>query len=100
MARQDIQLIDDEPVIKDGDFAIFFSDQQHIEDTISAAPGWWKQFPDDGVGIKSWQGGPINAQAMAKSIRLNLEVDGYKVNNPIIKSDPTGLLIINPNATI
>jgi hypothetical protein len=99
-SRYDIKLIDNDPVFENGDFAIDISDQQHIQDTIQAFPGWWKQYPDEGVGILKWIGGPADPQAAAKSIRLNLTNDGYTVVNPTIKFDAAGQLIINPNATI
>lgn len=100
MARYDIAIIDDDVVIKNGDFLHVISDEQHIKDTIEAFPGWWKEFPNDGVGVRSWQGGPTNVQSITKSIRLNLERDLYNVNNPKVSFDEQGMLIITPNATI
>jgi len=41
-----------------GDFAIGESDNQHLYDIINSFPGWWKQFPQVGVGIQTktiWQ---------------------------------------------
>ena len=37
----------------DRNMAVFDSDMQHIEDTINANPGEWKEHPADGVGITS-----------------------------------------------
>jgi len=82
------------------DFIFAPSDEQHIEDTINAFPGWWKEFPMDGVGIAAWLGGPVDKQVIAKKIRIELEKDAYTVNNPSITADTSGNLIINPNATI
>lgn len=100
MARFDIEIVNNDAVIRNGDFHFVQSDAQHIQDTIEAFPGWWKEFPNDGVGIRSWQGGPANLQSATKSIRLNLERDGYSVNNPKVTFDAQGQLIISPNATI
>jgi len=97
--RQDVKLIENDLVFAYGDFVIVESDTQHIEDTINAFQGWWKQNPLDGVGIRAWQKSPALIQKMTQSIRLNLESDGYK-SSPKITIDSKGNLIIDPNATI
>lgn len=99
-SRYDIALIDNEPIIADGDFVVAISDPQHIEDTINAFPSWWKQYPEEGVGIRSWIGSPSSAQEISKTIRLQLTNDGYQVVNPVVKFAPDGTLTIQPNATI
>lgn len=81
-----------------GDFAIAPSDEQHIKDTINAFPGWWKQYPADGVGAWSYSGSSGQAQSLVRSIKLQLQSDGYQVNNPQV-SFIGGSLIINPDAT-
>ncbi len=100
-SRYDIKLTgdSDDLFFADGDFVISTSDEQHIKDTMQANPGNWKQYPEEGVGINSWLGGPIDKQAMSKKIRLQLENDGYVVNNPTIEQTTDGL-IVNPNATL
>lgn len=82
-----------------GDFVIAASDEQHIEDTIRAFPGWWKQYPADGVGVRSYVGSSGQAQALSRNIKIQLQADGYTVNNPQI-SFVGGQLLINPDATI
>lgn len=100
MARYDVALgTDDDLLIVNGDFAIKQSDEQHIQDTINAFPSWWKMNPLDGVGIRAWQYSPANAQAMAKSIRLNLSADGY-ICSPTVTLDVAGKLVVNTNAEI
>jgi hypothetical protein len=99
MARFDVKLNNNEPVAYNGDFVLAESDTQHIEDTIRAFPGNWKQFPTEGVGIGAYQNSPMENQALAKNIRLQLTADGYNVGNPIIQSDSSGNVIINPDAT-
>jgi len=98
MARFDIKLQDNEPVAVNGDFVLAESDAQHIEDTIRAFPGTWKQFPLEGVGIGAYQFSPMEKQALQKSIRLQLTADGYSVGNPIIEMDSSGNVLINPDA--
>ena len=100
MANQDFAIQDNDLVIIDGDFAIATSDVQHIADTINAFPGWWKNYPADGVGVLRYFNGPSSTQAIKKAIRLNLESDGYIVNNPDVSIDANGKLNITPNATI
>jgi hypothetical protein len=100
MANQDIKIEADNPTVYNGDFTFQESDQQHIEDTIRAFQGWWGENPTDGVGIGNYRNSPSEKQELSKNIRLQLESDGYKVNNPQISSTPNGELLINPNATI
>jgi hypothetical protein len=97
--RNDITLKDNDLVFRGGDFLISQSDEQHIEDTINAFQGWWKMNPTDGVGIRSWQKSPAIIQQMTKSIRLNLQADGY-ICSPKISFDSKGNLIINTNAEL
>ena len=98
--RYDIALLDNEPIFENGDFKIDVSDQQHVQDTIVAFPSWWKQYPEEGVGIRSWLGAPLSTQEVSRIIRLQLQNDGYVVNNPVVKFDAAGNLTIQPNATI
>ena len=98
--RQDIIFENNDAVVKDGDFLVSDSNQQHIEDTIIAAPGWWNEFFEEGVSAKLWLGAPVGKQEIARKIRLELENDGYKVSNPEITYTSSGEVVINPNATI
>ena len=82
-----------------GDLVINESDQQHIADSINASVGWWKEFPTDGVGIINYQNSAGDAQKLARKIKIELEKDGYKVDNPIINFGSDGKLNIYPNAT-
>lgn len=99
--RTDFALNDNqELVFKNGDLFINESDEQHIADTINAVPGWWKEFPTDGVGIIYYQNSAGGAQQLARKIKIELEKDGYSVNNPVIEFGKDGKLNIYPNATI
>lgn len=85
-------------VISNGDFKIGESDKQHIQDTITAYAGWWKQYPADGVGLTSYLNGGANLQRLARNIKAQLELDGYTVSPlPSVKF-VNGNLAINPNA--
>lgn len=99
--RKDIALINNDLVIsRNGDFQLLESDEQHIQDTINANVGTWKENPIDGVGIINYIGSPALKQKLQKKIRIELESDLYKVSNPFINFDANGKLLINPNATI
>jgi hypothetical protein len=82
--------------ISSGDIRIVPSDAQHVEDTINAFPGWWKQFPFEGFGVSAWLGGPGLTQEIQKGVRLNLSLDGYNALNPKLAWN-AGKLIIDPN---
>ena len=99
-SRYDIGLNNNDLLIQDGDFTILESDEQHIIDNIGAFPGWWKQYPNDGVGIVAYQKGNADIQQIQKVLRLQLSSDGYNVTKSTVTLSPEGKLTINPNATI
>lgn len=84
--------------IINGDFASGLSDQQHIADTINAFPGWWKENPEDGVGVFAYLNSSGQEQALERSIKINLQSDGYQVGNPIVNVDSAGTLTVDPQA--
>lgn len=98
--RKDYKLDSDGDLLfKNGDLVISESDQQHIEDTIKADVGWWKEFPTDGVSILNYSHSSNDIAKLSRKIKIELEKDGYKVDNPIIEVDANDQLTINPNAT-
>lgn len=98
MINYDLQLQNNDLVINNGDFAIAESDSQHIVDTLNAFPGWWKNNPQDGVGLMQYMKGSANVPELNRSIKVNLESDGYRCEAPVINLDVNGNLVINPNA--
>ena len=90
--------INAELIFKNGDLTIDFSDEQHIQDTINAIPGFWKEFPLDGVAVIRYINSPGGGQLLAREIKVELESDGYTVNNPVIEFSTNGKLNIYPNA--
>lgn len=94
---QDIALLDNDLYIINGDFAISMSDEQHVSDTLTGFPGWFKQFPTDGVGILQYLNSSGQEQTLERSARIQLSSDGYKMGNPDITIQDS-LIIINPNA--
>jgi hypothetical protein len=97
-ANLDILLNNNDLVFENGDFVIGESDQQHIADTINAFPGWWKEDPADGVGIFQYLNSGGQEQAIARSIKINLQSDGYQVGNPNVTTDLAGSMTIDPQA--
>lgn len=96
----DIGLVNNDAFIDTvvGDFVIALSDEQHIIDNIAALPGWWKQFPQDGVGILLYENSSGQEQIIGRKIKLQLQSDGYQVTNPSITRSADGTLNIQPNA--
>ncbi|KAA2242797.1 oxidase [Chitinophaga agrisoli] len=95
----DIALYQNDLQVRDGDLTIGESDEQHVADTINAFPGWWKEYPADGVGVFAYLNSAGQEQALSRAIKLNLTSDGYIVNNPSIVTDADGILTVNPNAS-
>lgn len=82
----------------EGDFDPSVADEQHIMDNITDFPGWWKEFPSDGVGIFSYENSSGQQQVLSRNIKQQLQSDGYQCTNPIVKQLPDGLLEVTPNA--
>lgn len=86
--------------VLNNDIQYVLSDEQHVIDTINAAPGWWKENPADGVNIRAYLNSDGQQQVLSRSISLQLQSDLYTVNNPVVEFLPNGQLNIIPNATI
>ena len=100
ITRYDIQTDKNgEIVILDDDIVWAISDEQHIQDTINAAPGWWKENFSDGVNIRAYLNAQGQEQILSRAIKTQLESDLYQVNNPSVQFMPGGKLVINPNAS-
>lgn len=98
--RFDIQLGDDgDIIIENNDVVLGPSDEQHIQDTLNAFPGWWKENPLDGVGIGAYLNSSGQEQILARSAKLNLTSDGYMVATPKVAID-LNTISINPNVTV
>jgi hypothetical protein len=96
--NKDIGLYKNEPFFKDGDFAVTFSDEQHVMDTIAAFPGWWKESPTEGVGLFSYLHSAGKQNTLKRSIKINLLADGYQSDAVSVVSDAAGNVKIVPNA--
>ena len=81
---RDIKLVDNDLEFQAGDFVITDSDQQHIEDIVEAFQGSYKEFPLLGVGIRQYIGSAGAQDELQSLIQLQLESDGYTVNNIVL----------------
>ena len=70
MDRYDLQSDDNGLMILDNDLVYGISDTQHVQDTLNAAPGWWKENYSDGVNIKSYLNSSQQEQILARKINL------------------------------
>lgn len=95
--RKDI-ITDTDLIIKDGDFKVSDSDEQHITDIITSYPGWWKEFPQVGCSVADYQNSSGKQQELASKIKLQLQADDFTVDRPRIVQNENGTLTINPNA--
>ena len=64
-------------LIEQGDFVVGNSDFQHIQHTLEACQGQYRQYPLIGVGIRKMLKGEI-AGPEKREIALQLRSDGYK----------------------
>jgi len=99
MVAQDFLLDENYDLLIDsaGDFVIGASDNQHIQDIIQSFIGWWKQYPLVGVGIQAYVNSNGQDQALARSIQVQLQSDGFTVQSPQVTINPDQV-IIQPNA--
>jgi len=82
------------------DLPIIDSDQDHIQDTIQANKGDYKENPQDGVSIQSYLNSSGQETTISRDIILQLKSDGYRSNNPLITFSSNGELQIEPNAVL
>lgn len=97
--RYDIK-IEEDFTNANNDIEVYESDVDHIQDTIQAFQGSYKESPTDGVEIEKYLNSAGQEQTIAREIIIQLKSDKYQVSNPIVQFDADGNLNINPNATI
>jgi len=76
-----------ELVVKDGDFFVAESDQQHIEHILIADIGQFRQWPLIGVGIRRQLNGSVNRTDLKQQIRTQLKSDNFTVTRIDISRD-------------
>ena len=98
MINNDLNINNNDIYISNGDFVICESDEQHMMDSFTAFPGWWKQNPLDGIGINQFQNATGIEQDLQRKIDMELSADGYQTSGSIVAFDVNGKLNVNPNA--
>jgi len=98
MARTDLYLSENDIVVSNNDLSIVESDTQHVQDTINAHWGWWKEFWASGVGVSSYLKSKAQ-QELIRAIKIELEADGYN-SSPIVSFSSNSNLTISPNVSI
>lgn len=73
-------LFEDDLIIKNGDFVIGESDNQHVKHILLAGKGEYKSNPELGVGIENMLSTEEPMEFLIEA-KKNLEYDGMKVNN-------------------
>ena len=78
-----------DPVIEDGlikqGIVVAQSDKQNVDFIVSMAKGELKERPAVGVGIINFLKSTGNEREMIRSIKVQIEMDGYNSNNVTLK---------------
>jgi hypothetical protein len=89
---------DGDMLINDGDFVSGLSDDKHVSDILSANKGFYRQYPTLGAGILRFLKKQDNNLAeMKREIQVNLQSDGYKINDLTITKEGIMNLDYEPN---
>jgi len=76
-AKDFLQDENEDEVIANGDYVLGDSDQAHINDILLSVPGSWREFPQCGVALESFQSSAGQQQKIDKLINQQLQADGY-----------------------
>ena len=91
---KDLLLDSDTLLIRNNDFVIGDSDSQNINDVLQAEKGEFKRTPQLGVGATNFINSPTDIQNIKSVVQLNLELDGFTVQEVIVEQTTDGLTII------
>jgi hypothetical protein len=80
-----------------GGLQLGLSDNQHITDCMVAFPGWWRQFPQNGIGLPVFYKSRVMPGVVLNMVKGQLEGDGYLLRNPTVVVN-NGILEVSPNA--
>lgn len=72
-------------LIENGDFARTDASQQSVILVLNTNTGAWKWSPFTGMGIKQYKGATGVNLKMRREMIVQLEADGYKVNEIMVK---------------
>ena len=82
------------------DLEYYASDKQHIEDSINASPGEWKEHPADGVAIGKYLNSSGEEATIGRKVIIALQSDLYICNRPEVSYSTDGTVIVYPNASL
>lgn len=85
-------------VIKNNDLVIGDSDDQNIYDILITQKGEYKRTPQIGCDANNFLNGVFDSQAIKNIVRLNLELDGFSVNEVIVTNNDDNIEV-KPVAT-
>mgnify|MGYP000943518675 FL=1 len=91
-SRYDIK-IESDFINANNDIEVYESDDDHIQDTIEANIGSYKQFPTDGVVVNNFLNIVGQSQIIRIKIQLQLKSDKYNIT-PVVGFDADGHLIL------
>ena len=97
--RYDINL-DPVAITTANDLPVYESDETHIQDTIQASKGSYKENPLDGVQINMYLNSSGQESTIAREVILQLKTDGYRSESPVIGYTTDGNLSVKPNAVL
>jgi len=66
--------------LKNGDFVINESDQQHIGDIFTLHKGELKEFPNLGFGASKYLKSMVSKTEFKRNLKVELQKDGYNAN--------------------
>lgn len=81
MIAQDINIQDQDIVIRNGDFDITESDNLHIQSILNASPGWWREYPTCGCRSLYYLSSAGKQQEYERVIRQQLVADGFQLDS-------------------
>lgn len=83
----------DDLLIAGSDFWIGESNIQEVQHIIKANIGFYKQFPEVGVGIQNYLNSSGKEQELKRLIQLQLQNDGFKTESLEITTVPNDFII-------
>lgn len=74
-------------VIENNDLKIGFSDDQNIYDILISEKGEYKRTPQIGCEANNFLNSVFDRQAIRNIVRLNLEIDGFNVEDVLVENN-------------
>ena len=76
------------------------SDNQHIKDAFASFRGDWKQYLQNGIGVRrKLKSTGLRMLDLERESRIQLTRDGYKVGNLKVRESANQTIVITPNVS-